>query len=535
MKPQTQIKTHKKKKRWMSVTLISGLLLSAYVGSNLTLAEESTTNTNYPEKEKGQTESSYSQNSQTNENTSSSNFEDKESSSISSSSTNQDSSTTSNNSNSETQTSQSDNSTPSNKNSNSTPKSEDDTKSTQKSEQSSSNAVTNDEQKQSSEEKKQGFTTDKNGSWYFYNNGEKATGWQTINGKTLYFNKDGKQIKGELVLVDNQLHFFDSNSGELVKNDFRYINNSNNYKYTPYFNGWMYFDSEGKPVTGWKTINGKTFYFAEQKLDGDNFHQIGGQIKGEVYEINGKKYYFDPLTGELVTNRFIYFKGMFYRVNNQGIVTDIGPDSKQLESENIKNSFYYGPDKSWYYFDKNGQKVTGWQTIGSKTYFFDQDGKQVKGRFISLDGKQYYLMNSTGEIARKTIETIDDKQYYFNQEGQILKNATVNYQGYSYSLNKSGIATEIVQRDTFTYDEYGNCYYFDEKGHKVTGFQKIDGMTLYFDTSFEDFYGAQVKGDFVSINGDSYYFDQKTGQMYANETVVIDGVEYYFDENGRAR
>lgn len=40
----------------------------------------------------------------------------------------------------------------------------------------------------------QGFTRNVSGHWYYYQNGKKLTGWQTINGLRYYFNQNGIRV-----------------------------------------------------------------------------------------------------------------------------------------------------------------------------------------------------------------------------------------------------------------------------------------------------------------------------------------------------
>ena len=58
---------------------------------------------------------------------------------------------------------------------------------------------------------------------------------------------------------------------------------------------WTYLKDKGQVATGWQTIDGIQLYF-----DG-----TGKQIKGERILIDGKYYYFDKNSGELLRNAFI--------------------------------------------------------------------------------------------------------------------------------------------------------------------------------------------------------------------------------------
>ncbi|EMP70628.1 hypothetical protein D822_03589, partial [Streptococcus ratti FA-1 = DSM 20564] len=47
-------------------------------------------------------------------------------------------------------------------------------------------------------------------------------------------------------------------------------------------------------------------------------HQEGGQIKGELFEIDGSLYYFDPDSGEKWTDRTLTYDGKTYHIDSQG-------------------------------------------------------------------------------------------------------------------------------------------------------------------------------------------------------------------------
>ncbi|AJZ74499.1 hypothetical protein V470_11045 [Streptococcus sp. VT 162] len=71
------------------------------------------------------------------------------------------------------------------------------------------------------------------------------TGLQKIGKQTLYFDQDGKQVKGKVVtLADKSIRYFDANSGEMAVGKF-----AEGAK-----NEWYYFDQTGKAVTGLQKI-----------------------------------------------------------------------------------------------------------------------------------------------------------------------------------------------------------------------------------------------------------------------------------------
>lgn len=123
------------------------------------------------------------------------------------------------------------------------------------------------------------------GVWaYFNNDGVAVKGSQNINGQNLYFDQNGRQVKGALANVDGNLRYYDVNSGELYRNQFHEIDGS-----------WYYFDGNGNAVKGMANINGQNLLF-------DN---NGKQIKGHAVRVNGVVRYYDPNSGDMAVNRWV--------------------------------------------------------------------------------------------------------------------------------------------------------------------------------------------------------------------------------------
>ena len=68
-----------------------------------------------------------------------------------------------------------------------------------------------------------------------------------------------------------------------------------------------------------------------------------------------------------------------------------------------------------YYFDADGNKVSGWQTIENALYCFDEKGIMQKSGWITTDDGRAYL--SDDGKALSGWQTIDGKEYYFDSKG----------------------------------------------------------------------------------------------------------------------
>lgn len=337
---------------------------------------------------------------------------------------------------------------------------------------------------------------EEDGKWYFLDaNLEKVTGWQTINGKKLYFDKDGSQVKGKKLTVDGEGYYFDQDSGEMWTS--RFLRQSEkNYEYSFIDdNIWYYFGADGKAVKGLQTIDGQPMYF----------YGNGQQAKGKLINLDNQFYYFDGDNGHMWTNRFVHIRH--------------------------GNNYYYNPTFSgWLYLGADGKAVTGWQTINGKKMYFLKKGDYQE----SDDGYgQYYQY---GVQTKKYVVTNDLKRYFFDQDsGELLTNQDITYDGHQYHLDADGVATQITKDATQPADtqtkgyfeqrefinprnskQYKAWVYVGEDGKPVTGRQVLAGRNTYF---FDN--GEQARGQFVEIDGNVYYFDPNTGAMKTNTEVPM--------------
>ena len=113
--------------------------------------------------------------------------------------------------------------------------------------------------------------------------------WETINGKTYYYDKDGNQAFGS-TKIDGEWYRFDLTTGAMITGWFEvsgrkcYYNKEGVLQFgSQKINGeWYRFDDSGYMITGWAEVNGKKCYYNE-----DGVLQFGSQY------IDGEWYYFD--------------------------------------------------------------------------------------------------------------------------------------------------------------------------------------------------------------------------------------------------
>lgn len=398
------------------------------------------------------------------------------------------------------------------------------------------------------------FQSDNQQDWYYYTaNGEKLTGWQNVDGVILYFDKDGKQVKGQEREIGGKYYRFDENDGSLLTNQWHHTSIFNGYRTEPQYTTYTnYLGEDGAAFIGWHTIDSKRYHFKPDGL----------LAKNDTVTIDGKIYLFD-YQGQLVKNKYgiVETPSMFhantstYRTNANGEVLTgkqiidgkeyifalkgqvldgiIGYDSKlylvtdsKIEKNYFgalfsKKTFWGGPSFSGIYgTDKNGVLLEGIQRgSDGHLHYFQPEVKSVdKPTWKEIDGKRYRLTKS-----------YRTERYAGMYTTIILTNDTLKVDDKTYTIDNEGVVTEFTAKNQFVRDDFWNWYYYDKEGKLLTGRQTIDGVQLYFDKN-----GKQVKGSLVDIDGKTYYFDKDSGAMWTNTTLEKDGKTYIIDENGVA-
>lgn len=398
-------------------------------------------------------------------------------------------------------------------------------------------------------------------TYYIGEDGSTLTGLQTLDGKTYFFSSNGDLTRNARVKIGDSFFIFNQN-GELVRNAwYTNVSNGTDKKETIFRT-----DDNGKVLSGKQTIDGKDYLLDEEGTILDNIvtyedqkylvhrneilkNTLKDNIKegkdGYPYRIlygtndkgvllegiqkgsDGQLHYFQPEIEAIDKPIWKEIDGKQYRlVNSDFSVRYFGPvpialsnitlqvdgkvyhfDDKGVASEIvIKNQFIHDESWNWYYYDKDGKRVTGFQTIDGVQLYFDKNGKQAKN----------------------TLRNIDGDTYYFDENGAKWVDRPLELNGVTYSIDKEGHVTSTLH-NRFTQDRDGDWLYFNEKGQVATGWQVIDGVQLYFDGS-----GKQAKGKRILIEGNYYYFDKDSGKLLKNafQSMTPKESPFYFGENG---
>ena len=358
--------------------------------------------------------------------------------------------------------------------------------------------------------------------YYFDKEGYMLTGRQDIDGKTYFFLPNGVQLRDSIYQQDGKYYYFGS-FGEQYKDGY-FVFDVPKEGTSETEAKFRYFSPTGEMAVGLTYAGGGLQYFDEN----------GFQAKGTKYVTpDGKLYFFDKNSGNAYTNRWAEIDGIWYEFNDQGY------------AQAKKGEFYTTDGSTWFYRDAAGKNVTGALTLDGHDYYFRANGAQVKGEFVTENGKiSYYTVDNGYKVKDKFFE-VNGKWYHADKDGNLATGRqTIDHLNYYFNADGSQ-----VKSDFFTLDGGKTWYYAKDNGEIVTGAYSVRGKNYYFK---ED--GSQVKGDFVkNADGSLSYYDKDSGERLNNRFLTtgnnvwyyfkdgkavtgrqnIDGKEYYFDNLGR--
>ena len=294
------------------------------------------------------------------------------------------------------------------------------------------------------------FTT--RGKWFYADKqGNILKGAHTIDGVPVYFDDHlGTQFKN---VVKNG-HYYDKDTGEqkeVPRNQFIHADN-----------GLFYYDKDGKPLSDSQTINGVTYSFYEDgqarrgtfgpygsgpfydKVTGaavreKGFHQVGpqwyytdenGNKLFGLQEIDGKLYYLDNTWSVSSVTGFLA-KDEVLSPEQKESSRYPRTSSSTIIKPKLYSYYYFDPETgaavtnqfvnwkgNWYYFGNDGKALLFDQVINGQHLYFDYEGKQVKGDFVTdYKGTRYYDENS-GELVTNQTRTINGVTYHFDKNGR---------------------------------------------------------------------------------------------------------------------
>mgnify|MGYP000814723858 FL=1 len=401
---------------------------------------------------------------------------------------------------------------------------------------------------------------DQDEHWYYFgSNGKKVTDQdKKINGKTYYFDEDGKMYSGWYSDGKDDVAYYlgTEDEGWRAENQWLWLENSgdtdddfedddtkgesvlgcdaDNDDDPCDDEGWYWFGSDGKAYhgEGKKKINGRYYMFNEH-----------GQMLYEWINDNDVRYpapgtssnaQLDGNLAEATSGNALGYAGaaqniqgmLYYNVVEEGWrgdgwyeidgSEDVGEDS----------------DTDWYFFDDGEAEHA--DADGSDFATYDEDGAAVHVARIKVDsskGKKYFAFNEKGQMQTGLQYMAEDKGFYYFDENGYMQDGKVSdvecddddYNFYFNTKNGSNGQGYTGEKDNYLYfngkrleadDDY-RLYYLDGDIYLVNNkgkIQKSKGGKTY--DEIENGYMQTGKETNVEDDDDSYnfYFITKNGK-----------------------
>ena len=448
-----------------------------------------------------------------------------------------------------------------------------------------------------------------NGHWYLQDQqtGQNLYGWQSLSGnRVVYYDPTTKQMQYGEQQIKDQWYYFRTDNGDVVSGWYR-LNDGRNVYYDvkkqngtvagqgmlhgmqPVRDTYYYFnDWNGDRQTGFKTVQGKTYYFApkmvtgERNIDGHwyffdangvmqtgftkladgrlDYYNSKGQMQYGEQQINGQWYYFRTDNGDvargftrLADGRTVYYdvdqngqgKGMLHGIQTikgatYAFRTDNGDQQTGLVTSNGK-TYYFKPtavtgeqqiNGKWYYFaPKTGEMQTGFVTLpDGRLVYYNQQGQMLHGE-QQINGQWYAFRSDNGDTLRGWTTLADGRKVYYDIDaqgkGQGMLHGYNLVNGSLYNFDRwNGNLIGKVTNEIFYNATTGQLQYYNADGKLVEDQAvKLGNQTYQADAQGN----LQITGDGEhAINGHWYLYDAKNGKFKTSWQTLADGRTVYY-------
>ena len=285
---------------------------------------------------------------------------------------------------------------------------------------------------------------------------------------------------------------------------------------------WRFYE-HNKPVTNWKKIQGKWYYFnkdgnrlSNTTFDGYVFNKDGVMAENGWNFINGK-WYFANSSGKISQNKWEKINDSWYYFNKDGIMLS----NTTINSYLLKNSGAMAEngwakiDQNWYYATSSGKiSQDKWEKVNGSWYYFDK-----KGIMLSSTTFKGYLFNNSGAMAENSWVKIKDTWFYANASGKFVQNKWEKISGSWYSFAQDGAMLA---------DKWSGSYYLKTNGAMADN-------EWIFDKNYNSWFFLKHGGMYASKEWIGAYYLKAGGYMAKNEWIFDKyyNSRYYLKENGQ--
>ena len=286
-------------------------------------------------------------------------------------------------------------------------------------------------------------------------------------------------------------------------------------------NNWRFYE-HNKPVTNWKKIQGKWYYFNKDghrlnntTFDGYVFNKDGVMAENGWNFINGK-WYFANSSGKISQNKWEKIGGAWYYFDKDGIMLSNTTFDNYLltKSGAMATNGWAKIDQNWYYATSSGKiSQDKWEKVNGSWYYFDK-----KGIMLSSTTFKGYLFNNSGAMAENSWVKIKDTWFYANASGKFVQNKWEKISGSWYSFAQDGAMLA---------DKWSGSYYLKTNGAMADN-------EWIFDKNYNSWFFLKRGGMYASKEWIGAYYLKAGGYMAKKEWIYDDTYKarYYLDDNG---
>lgn len=286
-------------------------------------------------------------------------------------------------------------------------------------------------------------------------------------------------------------------------------------------NNWRFYE-HNKPVTNWKKIQGKWYYFnndgnrlSNTTFDGYVFNKDGVMAENGWNFINGK-WYFASSSGKISQNKWEKIGGAWYYFDKDGIMLSNTTFDNYLltKSGAMATNGWEKIDQNWYYATSSGKiSQDKWEKVNGSWYYFDK-----KGIMLSSTTFKGYLFNNSGAMAENSWGKIKDTWFYANASGKFVQNKWEKISGSWYSFAQDGAMLA---------DKWSGSYYLKTNGAMADN-------EWIFDKNYNSWFFLKRGGMYASKEWIGAYYLKAGGYMAKKEWIYDDTYKahYYLDDNG---
>lgn len=286
-------------------------------------------------------------------------------------------------------------------------------------------------------------------------------------------------------------------------------------------NNWRFYE-HNKPVTNWKKIQGKWYYFnkdgnrlSNTTFDGYVFNKDGVMAENGWNFIHGK-WYFANSSGKISQNKWEKINDSWYYFDKDGIMLSNTTFDNYLltKSGAMATNGWAKIDQNWYYVTSSGKiSQDKWEKVNGSWYYFDK-----KGIMLSSTTFKGYLFNNSGAMAENSWVKIKDTWFYANASGKFVQNKWEKISGSWYSFAQDGAMLA---------DKWSGSYYLKTNGAMADN-------EWIFDKNYNSWFFLKRGGMYASKEWIGAYYLKAGGYMAKKEWIYDDTYKarYYLDDNG---